>query len=162
LSQRLFTVFLFVFGAAALASSACAQKQTTITLRMIDAKTGSLIKSASFTTQVDRLDTVHADWVTQHDDGIAEAKLPKNATEVLFHASYDASLHYYVNCDSAHSKKGDAEHWYKIADILSTGIVAPNLCLSPKAAAKIQTTAKPGEFVLYVREQTHMEVWRDN
>jgi hypothetical protein len=44
------------------------------------------------------------------------------------------------------------DHWYSVADILSSGTVAPNNCIGKKVPDKLQVVAEPGQFVFFVRK----------
>jgi hypothetical protein len=57
----------------------------------------------------------------------------------------------FINCDTAKESDRERDIWYPISDILKSGIVAPNQC------SKTNYTAKPGEFVFFVRKRD----WRD-
>jgi hypothetical protein len=132
-------------------ASVSAQTARTITIRMLDSRTGHLIESSNFLIRADRKETLHADWVKENDDGSATLTLPSGVALVSTQATYDSSLNIYINCDSVKDKQPNAEHWYDVAQILSSGIVAPNGC-SKKIA-----TAKPGEFVFFVRKRNWKE-----
>jgi hypothetical protein len=49
---------------AAFCGVLCAQTGKTITLRMMDGKTGRLIATSDFLARIDHQQTVHANWVT--------------------------------------------------------------------------------------------------
>jgi hypothetical protein len=53
------------------------------------------------------------------------------------------------------------DRWYKISDILTLGVVAPNGCGGKKVADKLQVIAKPGEFVFFVRKLNAREQFLD-
>jgi hypothetical protein len=145
---------------AVFASGLYAQSQKTITVRMLDSKTGARIPSATFVVRIDHEEAQHADWMSINEDHSANLLLPAAAKQFLIRAAYDDSTEYYVNCDTA-DQKNATDLWYDVAVILKTGMVAPNGCVSSKAAAKIKTSAAPGEFVFYVRRQNLREQWRD-
>ena len=180
--RRVFSLFPLLLCMAAVGGSARAQSEKTITIRMLDAKTGLPIESSSFLVQINHQKTVHPDWVQQSEDKTEKSqdedntgtprnkkskktppvedksvtlKLPADATAVLIHATYDSALRTYINCDAAKDKPAPVDHWYAVSDILATGVVAPNECGKSKA------TAKPGEFVFYVRQLNWMEQWKD-
>jgi hypothetical protein len=142
-----------------------AQDQKTITIRMIDNRTGLLIPSSYFLVRVDHQQFEHGDWVKKNDDGTGALTLPADANLLAVHATYDTASYVYVNCD-ADKDHGSAEHapspdrWYPIADILSKGVVAPNNCIGKKVPDKLQVIAKPGEFVFFVRELNAIEKFR--
>ncbi len=59
------------------------------------------------------------------------------------------SMETYINCDIAKETDKERDIWYPIAQILQSGLVAPNEC------SQTHYTAKPGEFVFFVQE-THL------
>jgi hypothetical protein len=67
----------------------------------------------------------------------------------------------YINCDAVIGKESPVERWYSIAEIMTSGVVAPNGCRKPSEAAKFKVVAKPGEFVLSVRRMSAFEQWRE-
>ena len=81
-STRSRSLSLFLLCLAALLGSARAQPDKTITLRMLDSKTGLLIATSNFLVRVNHLEEVHADWVKQSEDGTGSLTLPAN-TEVV-------------------------------------------------------------------------------
>ena len=148
-----------------LCNLAWAQNQKTITIRMIDSRTGLLIPSSHFLVRVDHQQFEHGDWVQKNEDGTGALTLSADANLISVHATYDSSSYIYANCD-ADKDRGSAEHapspdrWYAIAKILSDGVVAPNNCIGKKVPDKLQVVAKPGEFVFFVRELNAMEKFR--
>jgi hypothetical protein len=146
---------------AAFCASLCAQTQNTITVRILDAKTGHLVENSNLLVRADHQEAVHADWARQKEDGTAELKLPPEAVLLSIHATYDSSMETYVNCDSANEKRNPADRWYKVSEILASGLVAPNACGNPQEAAKIKVIAKPGEFVFFVRKANWREQMQD-
>jgi hypothetical protein len=128
-----------------------------ITIRMLDAKTGHLIPSDDFLVRVDHEADVHAhaDWVKQNEDGAGELTIPANAVILSIQGKYDSSMSIYINCDTALDKPNPMMHWYKVAEILSTGVVAPNGC------SKLKEIAKPGEFVFFVRKPKMRDELKD-
>lgn len=124
-----------------------------ITIRMLDAKTGHLIPTDDFLVRVDHEAEVHAhaNWVTQNEDGTGDLTIPGVTVILSIQGKFDSSTAIYINCDTVLDKPNPLMHWYKVADILSTGVVAPNGC------SKLKEIAKPGEFVFFVRRPT----WRD-
>ncbi len=146
-----------LFCMAILCGSLCAQTQKTITLRMLNAKTGKLIATTHFLVRVNHEKEIHGNWVELNEDGTGKLTLPDNATELTVQATYAAATETYVNCDSAATKGYVMDRWYKVSAILDTGIVAPNDCLKPSDAAKLKLVAKPGEFVFFVRPLTKKE-----
>jgi hypothetical protein len=144
------------------AAGTLAQGDKTIVIRMLDSKTGNLIATSDFLVQVDHQAEQHANWVRENQDGAGEMTVPGDATLILIHAKYDAGINLYVNCD-AEQDRGSADrdeklhHWYTISEILATGVVAPNGCGSAKQAMRFKVTARPGEFVFFVRKRNWKE-----
>jgi hypothetical protein len=128
-----------------------------IIVRMLDAKTGHLIPTSDFLIRVDHEDemSAHANWVTQNEDGTGALTLPANAIIVSIQGKYNSSTEIYVNCDSVEKNTQPFIHWYKVAEILKTGIIAPNNC------SKLKDIAKPGEFVFFVRKLNFREQYKD-
>jgi hypothetical protein len=130
--------FLPVLCGANSAPSADAPK--VITLRMIDGRTGKPIATNDFIVRINHQKTP-----------------PASAESISIHATYEASTLTYVNCDSsaAHNstaQPGPMEHWYTVADILASGVVAPNNCIGKKVPDKLQVVAEPGQFIFFVRK----------
>jgi hypothetical protein len=124
---------------------------------MLDAKTGKLITTSDFLVRIDHEQTVHANWVVENEDGTGKLTLPDGVTVFSIHGAYDSSTVIYVNCDSATEKVDPVDHWYKVSEILTSGVLAPNNCRSLINTAKIKPVAKPGEFVFLVRKRN----WRE-
>jgi len=166
IARRAHRVFLLFACLAALCGSVYAQTEKTITLRMIDTKTGLLIASSNYLVRINHQQEQHGDWTKKNEDGSGNLTPPANADVIAVHATYDGATFIYVNCD-ADKDRGSADHapnpdrWYSIATILSTGVVAPNNCIGKKVPEKLQVIAKPGEFVFFVRELTAMEKLRE-
>lgn len=154
--RRTSRVFLLLVCLAILASLLPAQNQKQITIRMIDGKTGLLIATSNFLVRVNHLKEDHGDWVQENEDGTGALTLPADAQEISIHGTYESATLVYVNCDSD-KDRGSADHapspthWYSVASILATGVVAPNNCVGSKVPERLQVIAKPGEFVFFVR-----------
>jgi hypothetical protein len=147
---------------AALCSLLHAQTGRTITIRMLDGRTGKLIATSDFLVRVNYEQTVHGNWVRMNADGTGEMKLPKDASQISIRATYDSNTIFYVNCDAdkdrgAPDRAAGTDRWYPVADILASGVVAPNGCVGKKAAEKFQISTKPGEFVFFVRRLNLLE-----
>jgi hypothetical protein len=125
--------------------------QDTVTVRVLDAKTGIPIAFSNLLVRINGQREVHADWASQNEDRTAVLTLPKEASTFSFHATYDRAMEIYANCDSAGNKPIQIDRWYKISEILASGIVAPNAC------SKLKEIAKPGELVLFVRKPTRRD-----
>jgi hypothetical protein len=133
-----------------------AQTNKTITIRMLDGRTGKILETSNVLIRINRQETVHADWVKQNEDGTGKLTLPPDATVLTAHATYDTTMQIYVNCDSVKDKVAAAEHWYTVSEILTSGMVAPNGC------SKRTAVAKPGEFVFFVRPNNWREVMKQD
>jgi hypothetical protein len=129
-----------------------AQAPTTISIRLLDGRTGLPVKATNFLVRVDHHDTAHNEWVKINDDGTVVATLPADAKQISVNATYDMGIDTYINCDAAKESDKERNIWYPIATILSTGIVAPDEC------ARTKFSAKPGEFTFFVRKRS----WHDN
>ena len=155
-------VFLLFVCLIALCGYLRAQTRKTITVRMVDTKTGLLIASSNFLVRIDHQQEQHGDWVKMNDDGTGNLTLPANADVISIHATYESATLIYANCD-ADKDHATAEHapypdrWYSVATILESGIAAPNDCIGKKVPEKLQVVAKPGEFVFFVRPLKSME-----
>jgi hypothetical protein len=155
-------VFVIAVCLAAFCLTICAQTEKTITVRMLDNRTGLLIASSNYLVRINHQQEDHGDWIVKNEDGSGNLTLPANAELVSIHATYEAATLIYVNCD-ADKDRGSAEHapsqdrWYPVATILSSGVVAPNNCVGKKVPEKLQVIAKPGEFVFFVRPLSSRE-----
>jgi hypothetical protein len=138
--------------------SLLAQTGKTITLRMLEAKTGRLIATSHFLVRLDHEKTVHADWVVQNEDGTGKLTVPRGASVLSIQATYDSAMRIFVNCDSDIGEAEPSVRWYAFSEILTTGIVAANRCGTPKAVARLRIVPRPGEFVFFVRKQN---VWEE-
>jgi hypothetical protein len=143
-----------------------AQDQKTITIRMLDSKTGLLIPSSSYLVRINHQQEVHGAWVVQSDDGTGKLTLPAEADTLLVHATYEYATQVYVNCDTDkdHGSSEHApglDHWYPVAQILASGVAAPNDCAGKKIPERLQVVAKPGEFVFFVRHPNTMERFKE-
>ena len=138
-------------------SVAQAQKSTTITIRVLDGKTGTKVDASNVLVQFDHRKDVDSFWRHENDDGSLEVAVPPGAREISVHATYDNAMEFYIDCDVAKQKNTSMESWYPLADILKSGIVMPNDCVKEKQADKIHIDAKPGEFDVYVRRRN----WRE-
>jgi hypothetical protein len=151
----------------AFCAAVCAQSQKTITIRMLDGHTGKLIATSNLLVRVDHQPEGHADWFAHNDDGTSRITLPPGATLLSIRATYDSGTSYYVNCDAS-KDQGTSEHaaaldhWYKISEILSAGLIAPNNCIGAKIPGRLQVYANPGEFVFFVRKQNWREEMKED
>jgi hypothetical protein len=134
-----------------------AQARKTIHVRVFNGKTGEQIKPNILMVRINHLGTNHSDWVHKNYDGSVDVRLPEDAGEVAIQATYDASTEVYINCDAAREHNTSDLHWYKVAEILKAGTIAPNTCKRARHAEMPDLEAKPGEFVLFVRERNWHE-----
>ncbi|MGD0632017.1 MAG: hypothetical protein ABR987_22015 [Terracidiphilus sp.] len=152
-SQRALVIFAWL---ATFCLSICAQTEKTITVRMLDNRTGLLIASSNYLVRINHRQEDHGDWIVKNEDGSGNLNLPADAEVVSIHATYESAMLIYANCDAV-KDRGSAEHapsqdrWYPVAAILASGVVAPNNCIGKKVPDKLQVIAKPGEFVFFVR-----------
>jgi len=128
-----------------------------ITLRMIDGRTGKPIATSDFIVRINHEKTPHNNWVEENEDGTGKVTLPANAETISIHATYDGTTQTYVNCDSSAARTSAQQpaplaHWYTVAGILSSGVVAQNNCIGKKVPDKLQVVAEPGQFVFFVRK----------
>jgi len=150
-------LLLCTAASCGLLSAQGAQPGKTITVRMLDSKTGILIASSDYLVRVDHQETVHGNWVVRNEDGSGKLTVPGDATALSVRSTYESNTLIYINCDAA-KDLGSADHapgldrWYQIADIVASGVVAPNGCAGKKIPDKLQVIAKPGEFVFFVRK----------
>jgi hypothetical protein len=155
------SALLAVMVAAALCLPLRAQTTNAITILMLDGKTGKPVIPSNFLVRIDHLDAIHNDAVRINDEGLGTAVVPANASFFSVQATYGESMDYYVNCDAAMQKDVRTIHWYSIADILATGVNAPNECYKGKYDDATRLAAKPGVFVFYVRKTNWHEMPAD-
>jgi len=141
-----FRAFIALLCAAALCAGLHAQSENTIQIRLLDGKTGLPVKASNYMVRVDHHDTPHSEWVKINDDGTVLVTLPADAREIAVKATYEMSTETYINCDVAKESDKHRDVWYPISQIRKSGIVAPNEC------SLTHYTAKPGEFVFFVRK----------
>jgi hypothetical protein len=143
--------FVGLLCAAVLCAGLHAQTENTIHIRLLDGKTGLPVQASNYLVRIDRHDTAHNEWVHMGDDGTVIVTLPSDAQLIAVKATYDMSMETYINCDAAKETDKERNIWYPIAQILQSGVVAPNEC------SQTHYTAKPGEFIFFVRKRT----WRE-
>jgi hypothetical protein len=139
-----------------------AQNWKTITVRMLDGKTGKLIATSHFLVRIDHGKEVHANWAEQNENGSSTLSVPQSVSDLTIQATYDNSNEIYVDCDSASQKENPTVHWYSVSAIQTTGVVAPNSCVKPAAAAKLAPASKPGVFVFFVRKRNWKEEYQED
>jgi hypothetical protein len=151
-------------GAALLAcallfsSLAAAQSGPTITIRILDGKTGEPINPTNLLIRVDHKDEPYNEGLKLNGADPATAVLPPSATLLSVQGAYSESMDLYVNCDADMGKSEGPLRWYLIADILKTGMVAPDQCYKGRYAGRMHITVKPGEFVFFVRTHNWHEL----
>ena len=123
-----------------------------ITIVMADGKTGRTLTPNNFVIRFDHLNAIRNETLVVGDDGSGRVKVPANATLISVQGTYHNSIDLYVNCDAGMEKDTSTLHWYSIADIVSTGVAAPNECYKGKFAKTAAIPSVPGEFIFYVRE----------
>jgi hypothetical protein len=128
-----------------------AQAAITVQIRLLDGKTGLPVKASNYLVRIDHHDTAHSEWVKMNDDGTVIVTLPSDAREIAVKATYDMSTETYINCEISKESDKQRDIWYPIAQVLQSGVVAPNEC------SQTHYTAKPGEFVFFVRKLN----WRE-
>jgi hypothetical protein len=138
-----------------------AQTNRSVTIRMLDSKTGKQIPTYSFMVYFgESLKSAKWGrppdlWVHPDKDGTGQVTLPRSAAVLSLQAPDGPDGWAYMKCDTVTKFGHYREHWYPVATIFASGIVAPNHCSRQGAIAK------PGEFVFFVREQNSWERMRD-
>ena len=128
----------------------------TIVIRMLDARSGRQLTPDNFLIRFDHQSDLHNETLKIADDGSGRIAVPTGASFLSVQGTFDHSMSIFVNCDSGKEKDQTTLHWYTIADILSSGVIAPNECFNGKYE-RPRIAAKPGEFDFYVRAHN----WRD-
>ncbi len=137
----------------AICGSLRAQTDKTITIRMLDSKTGILIASSDYLVRINHEETAHGNWVVKNEDGSGKLNLPGNATVLSVRATYDSNTVFYVNCDAA-KDMGSSDHapgldrWYKVADIVESGVVAPEWLRREKDSRQTAGRSQPRRVCL--------------
>ena len=147
-----FWILPVLFVISAVCPIVSAQGATTITLRILDGKTGLRIAPTGFLVRIDHQSSVHNEWVHPNEDGTAQLTLPSGASVVMIRATYDSSTEIYLNCDGVKRYQTANPRWYSVAEIVGKGLVAQNGCIDQTHEDKLKTTANPSELVLYVRK----------
>jgi hypothetical protein len=128
-----------------------AQDTKTITVQLRDGRTGMTITPSNLLLRIDHQDTLHNEWVKINDDGTMTVTVPDDAKELSIQATYEEGMDTYINCDVAKQSDKERHVWYPIDLIIKSGAVAPNEC------SKTEYTAKPGQFVLFVRKRSALD-----
>ncbi len=147
--------------AAAFPLTLRAQTGNTMTVLMVDGRTGKAIAPSNFVVRVDHLDAIHNEWLQLGDDGTGKVTVPAGASFLSIQGTYNNSMDIYVNCDAGMEKDTSTLHWYSIVDILASGVSAPNECYKGKFAEAAHVAPKPGQFVFYVRKNNWHESQMD-
>lgn len=154
--RRTLGILTLLLSMAALCGSLPAQTGKTITVRVLDSRTGELIATPDYLVRINHEETVHANWVTKNEDGSGKLMVPENATVVAVQARFDMGMSIFLNCDAAKDGQNPVARWYTVSDILTAGVAAPNGC------GKRTAVAKPGEFVFFVRKQSWREKMKES
>jgi hypothetical protein len=151
---------LVAFAAFSLSINAQQAKpaEPIITIIMANGKTGKTIIPDNFVIRFNHLNAIRNETLLLNDDGSGTVKVPAGATFIAVQGSYHNSVDLYMNCDAGMEKDTSTIHWYSIADIISTGIAAPNECYKGKYAKTAAIPVLPGEFIFYVREIGWLDV----
>jgi hypothetical protein len=147
-----FWVFPVLFLVSIVCQTVSPQATKTITVRILDGKTGQRITPTGFLIRIDHQSSPHNEWVRQNDDGTAQMILPSEASVFMIRATYDSSTEIYLNCDGVKRYESASPRWYSVSEIAAKGLVTQNGCIDQTHEDKLKTTASPGEFVLYVRK----------
>jgi len=148
---------LAVLGAAA--PNLPAQTAPSITIRILDGKTGEPISPSNFILRFNHRDEPDNTGLVFNGGEVATATLPANATVISVEGSYGSNTtEVYINCDSDTARDPGVTQWYSIADILKSGMVTPNHCYKDKYEHRFSIAPKPGEFVFYVRTHNWHEI----
>lgn len=155
------------FALAAVVAALCAmliypqhpeRQLRTITLIMVDGKTGKTMTPDNFVIRFNHLDAIRNETLTLNDDGTGKLRLPADAKLISVQGAYHNNIDLYINCDAGMEKDTSILHWYPIADVLSNGLSTPNECYKGKYAKTAAIPPVPGEFIFYVREPN----WHDS
>ena len=150
--------FLAIALAAGLLGLLHAQSGQTISILMLDGKTGKPLVPNNYIVRFNHLDAFHNEALQLNDDGLGKVVVPANATVISVQGTFHNSLDIYINCDAGMEKNTSTLHWYPISEILNSGVAAANGCFKGKYAEATHVTAKPGEFIFFVRETN----WRES
>ncbi len=142
---------LFLGLLAIMCTPSNAQTDRTITIRMLESKTGTVVKPTKFQVNVNTKDYSQLVSITPDKDGLGQLVVKGDVTMLSIQATYEPGDHVFVNCDSAKDTLSFLTHWYDIPPIFASGTVAPNRC------SKLKAEAKPGEFVFFIRPMNWYE-----
>jgi hypothetical protein len=134
-----------------------AQADRSITILMLDSQSGKPIATSELQIWTGKslasakTAGISPHYVKPRADSTAEKTFADGENVFSVHAQYGPANWGYVNCDGLKDHSHNGERWYSIAEVLSSGIAAPNHCSRQKAVAK------PGQFVFFVRQPTFWE-----
>jgi hypothetical protein len=128
-----------------------AQTGPTVTIRILDAKTGDPINPSNLLVHVDHKDEPFNEGLKLNGSDPATAVLPPTATLLAIEGAYDSSTQVFINCDTDSGKDSGTLKWYSIAEIMKTGVVTQNVCYKGKYQHRLNISPVPGEFVFFVR-----------
>ena len=128
------------------------ESSNVITIRMFDARTARPIMPSNLLIRLDHNDDIHSETLHIDDQGMGTVTVPAGAKFFSVQGTYDNGMEIYINCDSGMEKNLAALHWYPVAQILSTGVIAPNECYKGKYERDPRVPLKPGEFDFFVRK----------
>lgn len=145
--------YLFLLCVALLlAMPSRGQSPKTITILMLDGKTGKPVVPNNLLVRLDHLDTIHNEALQLNSDGSGKVIVPASASFFSVQGTYHNSLEIYINCDAGREKDTTTLHWYSVADIVNSGVITPDECYKGKYTDDFGITPKPGEFIFFVRE----------
>jgi len=139
-------------GMVSLTHPAWAQDGRTISIRIFDGKSAQPLVPSNLIVRIDHHDEIRNETLHIDSDGVGTVTVPDNAMVLSVQGTYDNGMELYFNCDAGMEKNAEAIHWYSIADILSTGVIAPNECYKGKYERNPRVPLKPGEFDFFVRK----------
>jgi hypothetical protein len=127
-------ILLTLTLAAAFCLPFFAQDSHTITILMLDGKTGRPIIPSNFVVRFSHLAAIHNEGLKIDDDGVGQVSVPAATSFLSVQGTYESSMEIYINCDASMEKNTSTLHWYSIAEILSAGVSMPNECYKGKYA----------------------------
>jgi hypothetical protein len=125
---------------------------TPIAIRMFDARTAQPIVPNNLLVRVDHQDDIRNETLHIDDLGVGTVTLPAGATVLSVQGTYNDGMEIFINCDAGMEKNLNALHWYSVATVVSTGVIAPNECYKGKYERNPRVPLKPGEFDFFVRK----------
>jgi hypothetical protein len=122
-----------------------------IIIRMLDSRTGTPIPNKELRVYIDHATRTNSFYIKL--DKLGDSQYQIESQNSVINVQDETPPWGHVNCDSS-KDHASQQKWYSVADILKTGVVAPNRCNRRKAIAK------PGEFVFFVRDPSFWEKFR--